>query len=297
MAETAPRSLLFVPADSERKRDKALDSGADAIILDLEDSVALGEKQRAREIVAEFLVSRPETGPKVYVRVNAFDSGLAEADLAVFSGACPDCVVLPKCRSGADVQKLDALLRVAEAEAGIVDGRTAILPIATETADAVFQLGTYSDAGPRLIGLSWGAEDLSADIAALANRDETGRMTEPFRLVRSLCLFGAVAAGTAPIDTVYVDFRNEEGLIREVEEAARDGFLGKLAIHPAQVAPINQAFTPSDAQIAEAEAVIAAVNDAAGMGVASLNGQMIDRPHVVRAERLLARAQSAKARP
>ena len=289
------RSYLFVPGDSPRKMEKALGSGADALILDLEDSVAADSKDAARDTVAGFLADQQASAgrPRLFVRVNPFDSDRTGADVGAVTQGRPDGIVLPKADGGASVQRLDGILRVAEAEAGLDDGGIRILPIATETAASLFTLGSYRGASPRLSAMTWGAEDLSADIGARVSRDADGLLTEPFRIVRSLCLFGACAAGVEPIDSVFVDFRDDEGLRAESVEAARDGFTGKLAIHPGQVATINAAFTPSAADIEEAEAVITALKSSASGGVASLNGKMIDRPHQIRAERTLARARQA----
>ncbi len=285
------RSLLFVPADSEKKITKGLEGDADALILDLEDSVSAENKVAARSLCLAMLQAAHQRGrrPRLFVRVNALDTGLTDADLAAIMAGKPDGIMLPKSQSGADVTHLDAKLRVQEAKANIADGATSILVVATETAASLFHLGTYQGASPRLKGLTWGAEDLSADLGASTNRGEDGRHTEPFRLARSLCLFGAVAAGVEPIDTVFPAFRNEEGLALECREAARDGFTGKMAIHPAQVPIINAAFTPSEAALAEAKAVIQAFADQPGAGVVNIGGEMFDRPHLRRAERILAR--------
>lgn len=286
------RSLLFVPADSEKKLAKGMESGADALILDLEDSVAAASKPRAREMARDFLGQHAarKDRPLLVVRVNALDTGLTDADLDAVVGARPDLVMLPKSQSGSDVAHLDAKLTAREAMAGIDEGAVGILVVATETAAAIFTLGTYQGASPRLAGLTWGAEDLSADIGAETNRGPDGRHTEPFRLARSLCLMGAVAAGVQPIDTVFPAFRDIDGLRRECEEARRDGFTAKMAIHPAQVPVINDVFTPTAAAIAEAEAVMAAFAAQPAAGVVNIGGEMFDRPHLVRAERLLKRA-------
>jgi citrate lyase subunit beta/citryl-CoA lyase len=287
------RSLLFVPADSLRKLEKALASGADALILDLEDSVAPANKGEARRIAFAFLRDHADAvdRPRFYVRVNGLESELCDGDLDAVMTAGPDGIVLPKSTGGADIALLDARLAVREALHGLPDGGTRIVAIATETAGAIFGLGSYAGAGPRLAALSWGAEDLSADVGALAVRD-AGEWTEPFRLVRSLCLFGAAAAGIAAIDTVFTDFRDSDGLARECGTAARDGFSGKLAIHPAQVPIINDAFTPAPDVLARAERVVAAFADSPRLGVTSLDGAMLDRPHLKAAERLLARVVS-----
>ncbi len=285
------RSLLFVPGDSTRKLQKALESGADALIIDLEDSVAPANKGEARRVALSFLRDRRDAAsrPILYVRINGFDSGLSEGDLdAVMTGA-PDGIVLPKASGGADVALLDSRLATREALHGLPDGGTRIIAIATETPAAVFGCGTYAGASPRLSALAWGAEDLSAEIGALASR--SGRdWTSPFALVRNLCLFGAAAAAVAAIDTVYTDFRDLDGLNTACAEAARDGFAGKLAIHPSQVPVINAAFSPAASVIAEARRVIAAFAGAGDLGVTSLDGKMLDRPHLKSAERLLARA-------
>lgn len=286
------RSLLFVPGDSERKLEKALASGADVLLVDLEDSVALDAKQAAREITAHFLAAQREVAsrPRLYVRVNALDTGQTDADLAAVMSAMPEGIMLPKSVSGADVQHLAAKLAVQEAENDIPDGQTRILAVATETAASLFNLGTYQGASPRLEGLTWGAEDLSADIGALASRTPDGAFSEPFRLARNLCLFGAVAAAAAPIDTVFTNFRDMDGLRAESLQALHDGFTAKMAIHPAQVPVINEVFTPSAAEVEKARAVIKAFAAAGNPGVVGLDGEMLDRPHLRRAEKVLARA-------
>ncbi|WP_029058742.1 HpcH/HpaI aldolase/citrate lyase family protein [Stappia stellulata] len=289
------RSLLFVPADSERKLAKGLESGADVLLIDLEDSVALEAKAHARTVAAGFLKeARKQTErPRLYVRVNALDTGETEADLAAVMPMAPDGIMLPKSVAGRSVQQLDARLAVHEAQNDRPDGETRILIVATETAASVFNLGSYAGASPRLEGLSWGAEDLSADIGARATRDGSGGFTEPFRMARNLCLFGAVAAGAIPIDTVYTNFRDTDGLRREAEEALRDGFTAKMAIHPAQVPVINDVFTPSPDAISDARRIVDAFAAAGDPGVVGLDGEMLDRPHLRRAEKLLARARAA----
>ena len=285
------RSLLFVPADSPRKLEKAIGSGADALILDLEDSVGSAGKGRARRLALEFLREHGSRAgrPRLYVRINAFESGLAEADLEAVMAAAPDGVMLPKCGGGDDVARLDSQLAVSEALQGMADGRTRIAAIATETAAALFGAGTYRGASPRLDALTWGGEDLAADIGAIAPRDGGG-WSSPFQLARNLCLFGAAAAGVDAIDTVHTDFRDLAGLRGEAERAAADGFSGKLAIHPEQVPVINEVFTPSAAALDRARAVVAAFARAGEIGVVSIDGRMVDRPHLRAAERLLARA-------
>jgi citrate lyase subunit beta/citryl-CoA lyase len=289
------RSLLFVPGDSPRKLAKGLESGADALILDLEDSVAAERKAEARTTSLAFLkeVGAKARRPRLLVRVNGLDTGLTDADLDAVVTGRPDAILLPKAEGGPSVIHLDAKLAAREALAGLPDGAIAMMAIATETATALFAAGTYAGASPRLSALTWGAEDLSADIGAETNRDADGNFTGPFRLARSLCVAAAAAAKVAALDTVYVDFRNADGLRREAEDARRDGFVGKLAIHPGQVAVINEVFTPSPAEIAKAEAVIAAFAAAPGVGVVGIDGLMYDRPHLERAKRLLARAKNS----
>ncbi|MDN2582399.1 CoA ester lyase [Aquibium sp. ELW1220] len=285
------RSLLFVPGESERKLEKGLASGADVLIVDLEDSVAPARKAAARAMAAAFLADRSgEAGPLLYVRVNDFSTGLTDEDLAAVAKAAPHGIMLPKAAGGADVERLSAKLRVHEAEAGLADGAIHILPIITETAAGLLAAGSYSSTLPRLAGVTWGAEDLSADIAARSARDETGRYTDVFRLARAMTVLAAAKAQTAAIDTVFVDFRDMEALRRECLEAERDGFTGKMAIHPAQVPVINEAFTPSPEAVAEARAITAAFAGAGDVGVVGIDGRMYDRPHLRRAERLLARA-------
>lgn len=286
------RSLLFVPADSARKLDKAMSSGADALIVDLEDSIALEGKARARESAAAFIkeASASASRPYLMVRVNGLQTGLIDADFDAIAPAKPDAIMLPKAEGGAAIVHADAKLAVREAQSNLPDGHIKILPIATETAAALFKVGTFAGASPRLIGMTWGAEDLSAELGARANRDAQGRFLDPYRLARSLCLAGAAAAGVAAIDTVFVDFRNDAGFRSECEEACRDGFVGKMAIHPAQVPIINAVFSPSADAIAHAQSVIDAFAAAPGAGVVGIGGVMYDRPHLAKAKQLLARA-------
>ncbi len=290
------RSLLFVPADSPKKLDKAMTSGADALIVDLEDSIALEGKARARDSAAAFLkeVMAGTSRPYVLVRINGLQTGLTDADLDAIAPAKPDAIMLPKAEGGASVVHADAKLAVREAMAGLSDGHIKILPIATETAAAMFLAGTFAGSSARLIGLTWGAEDLSAELGAQANRDAQGNFLDPYRLARALCIAGAAAASIPAIDTVYVDFRNSDGFRRECEDGCRDGFTGKMAIHPAQVPIINDVFTPSPSAVAHARAVIDAFAASPGAGVVGIGGVMYDRPHFVRAKQLLARAEAIK---
>ena len=288
------RSLLFVPGDSERKIEKAASSGADVLIYDLEDSVAPDRKAPARRIVRDALDNREngkDVTPLIYVRVNALDSGLAEDDLAAVAPGAPDGIVQPKTTSGEDVLALSTMLDLLQDGAGMAESAIQIIAIATGTAASMFNLGTYPRAGPRLAGMAWGAEDLSADLGAATNRGDDGSHTEPYWLARTLCLLGAVAAGCEPIDTVHTNFHNTDGLRAEAEAAARDGFTAKLAIHPAQVPVINEVFTPSAAAVEKAQRIVQAFAKAGDAGVIGLDGEMLDRPHLTRAEKLLARAK------
>ncbi|MFC4173211.1 HpcH/HpaI aldolase/citrate lyase family protein [Microvirga sp. GCM10011540] len=286
------RSLLFVPGDSRKKLDKGLTSGADALLIDLEDSVALDAKEEARRVTAAFLSEAKTQAerPRLYVRVNGLTTGLTDADLDGVMQAAPDGIVLPKTVGGTDVAHLGAKLAVREAEFGLDDGGTRVLAIATENALGVFALGTFAGASHRLMGLAWGGEDLSADIGAEANRGDDGAYTEPYRIARSLTLLGAAAAAVDAIDSVYTNFRDMDGLAAECREARRDGFVAKMAIHPAQVPVINEAFTPSEEALARAQAVIDAFKANPGAGVVGVGGEMLDRPHLLQAERLLKRA-------
>ena len=286
------RSLLFVPADGGRKLDKAMASGADAVIVDLEDSIAPERKAAARGLAAAFLKEAiaQASRPRLIVRITGLQTGLADDDLdAVVSGR-PDAIMLPKAEGGAAVVHADAKLTAREAIAGLPDSHVKIVALATETAQSLFLAGTYRGASARLSGLTWGAEDLSAELGAEANRDADGRFLDPYRLARVLCLAGAAAAEIPAIDTVYVDFRNDAGLRRECEEARRDGFIAKLAIHPAQVAVINDVFTPKPEAIARAQAIVDAFAAAPGVGTVGIGGVMYDRPHLARARQVLARA-------
>src|SRR5580693_9744787 len=294
------RSLLFVPADSPKKLAKAMTSGADALIIDLEDSIALEGKARARESAAAFLkeamkASGPSVSrPYMMVRVNGLQTGLTDADLDAVAPAKPDAIMLPKAEGGASVVHADAKLAVREATSGLPDGHIKILALATETAASLFLTGTFAGASARLSGLTWGAEDLSAELGARANRDADGRFLDPYRLARVLCLAGAAAANVPALDTVYVDFRNSEGFRRECEEARRDGFVGKMAIHPAQVPIINDVFTPSAEALAHAQSIIDAFAKNAGAGVVGIGDLLYDRPHLARPQRLLAQAAPTK---
>lgn len=275
---TEPRSWLFVPADSEKKIARALESEADALIFDLEDSVAPARKVEARQILKD-LPAR-SGGPQWWVRINPLGSELIKADLGLFASADFEGVVLPKTESGAEVTQLAH--------------RTGNLPvhaIVTETPTSLFGMLTYRDPKSPLAAMSWGAEDLSAALGASSKYDANGELSFTYRLARSLCLAGAVSAGVQPVDGIFADFKDGKGLRAEAEAAQREGFTGKLAIHPDQVAIINAAFTPSKAEIAHAQAIVAAFDAEPEAGVLSVGGKMVDRPHLIQARRVLERAQ------
>jgi len=277
------RSFLFVPADSERKLEKATGVNADAFILDLEDAVTPEARPRARELTAAYLLGKTN----VWVRINPLDTPDALPDLEAVMPSAPAGIVLPKPRSAADAVTLAKHLDGLEEKHGIEHGSTRIMALCTERPEALFSLDGYRGATERLFGLSWGAEDLAEAVGASTNRDASGNWLPQFELARSLCLFAAAAAEIAAIDTVYTDFRNEEGLIRYATNARRDGFSGMLAIHPAQVDAINSAFEPTAEELAWAERVIRLFDESPGAGTLALDGKMIDRPHLVQAQRLL----------
>jgi citrate lyase subunit beta/citryl-CoA lyase len=280
------RSWLFVPGDAERKIAKGLASEADALILDLEDAVAPARRPAARELVAACLRAHP--GTRLWVRINALGSPQALADLAAVMPAAPAGIMLPKADGAADVVRLGHYLSALEVAAGLEEGRTRIAVVATETPASLFALGGYAPPPPRLAALTWGAEDLAAALGAATNRETGGAYAAPFVLARTLCLAAAAAAGVAPIDTVFTDFRDPAGLAAEAAAARRAGFVGKLAIHPDQVGPIMAAFTPTAAEIAAARRIVAAFAAAPGQGTVGLDGRMLDRPHLTQAERVLA---------
>ena len=273
------RSLLFVPADSPRKLEKALGCGADALILDLEDSVAPQRKAEARAAIADWLAG--ERAVSSLVRINPLDSEYVRDDLAAVLAGRPDGIVLPKAEGAESVR---ALIEMADGDC------PPILPIATETPAAIFHLGGYPSVAGRLLGLTWGAEDLPAAIGAATSRNEDGSLTAPYEMVRALTLFAAHAAGVAAIDTVYPAIADTDGLRAYVARGRRDGFTGMMAIHPSQIAIINAGFTPTEAEIAQARAVVQAFADNPGAGALRLDGRMIDAPHLKQAQALLARA-------
>jgi citrate lyase subunit beta/citryl-CoA lyase len=287
------RSLLFVPATGGSKLDKAMASGADAVILDLEDSITPERKTHAREAALEYLkaMQAKKQRPRLLVRINGLDTGMTDADLDVIVAGAPDAVLFPKAEGGATVTHLDAKLTAREAIAGLPEGSIKILAQTVESAMGLFTTGTYRNASPRLIGMTWGPEDLSAELSAEANREPDGTLTEPYRLARSFCLFGAAAAKVPAIETIHVDFRNLDALRRDTELARRDGFTGRLAIHPAQVPVINEVFTPTQEQIEKAKMLVAAFAAQPGAGTIGIDGKMYDQPHLKRAQALLTLAK------
>ena len=278
MSLAPPRSWLFVPADSEKKVAKAIASDADAIIFDLEDSVAPGRKATARALLQE--LGARDGGPRWWVRINPIGSEAHKDDLDLIGVGDIEGIVLPKAESGADLTHLQHST-----------GHIPIHAIVTETAASLFGLLSYRIPNSPLVAMSWGAEDLSAALGASANYDADGSLAFTYRLARSLCLAGAVAAGVQPVDGVFTDFRDAEGLAAEAAAAAAEGFTGKLAIHPDQVGPINAAFTPSADQLAHARAIVAAFAADPAAGVLSVDGRMVDRPHLIQAQGVLARVR------
>ncbi len=282
------RSFLFVPADSERKLRKAGSAGADALIVDLEDSVAADARPDARVLACEYLAGKKN----VWVRINPIDSDDAEADLEGVMPSAPTGIVLPKPRSAAAAIELDEKLLVLESKHGIETGSTRILPLCTEHPEALFTLNAYVGATQRLAGLTWGAEDLSAAVGATTHRDENGNWLPTYEMARSLCLLAAAAAEVAAIDTVFTDYKDNQGLRRYASNARRDGFSGMLAIHPAQVEVINAAFVPSAEEMQRAARIVELFAANPGAGTIGMDGKMIDRPHLVQARRLLESAKN-----
>jgi citrate lyase subunit beta/citryl-CoA lyase len=282
------RSLLFVPGDSGRKFSRARDCGADALILDLEDSVAAAEKSGARSHVAGLIEPEPGRAWTFIVRVNALDTGLTLDDLAAVVKPGLDALLIPKVNGAADLERIDHYLDALEAKAGMASGSVRLAIVATETPKAMFALGSYAPAHPRLIALTWGAEDLSAALGATDNKEPEGSWTFPYQLARAQCLFVASAAEVPPIDTVYTDFRDPEGLERDCRRSRRDGFVGRLAIHPDQVATINRCYAPSEAEVAHARKIVAAFEANPGSGALGVDGKMVDLPHLIAARKILA---------
>ena len=282
------RSLLFVPGDSARKFAKAVGTGADALILDLEDAVAPSQKVAARAMVAALLDDRSPRDWQFFVRVNPFDTGMTLDDMAAVVKPGLDGLLIPKADGAVDIVRIGHYLDAFEERAGMTVGSVKIAVVATETPAAMFALGSYTPAHPRLVGLTWGAEDLGAAIGATDNRFPDGSWTFPYQVARAQCLFAASAAGVAPLETLYGDFRDTEGLAANCRAARRDGFTGRLAIHPDQVATINACFSPSDEDVAHARRVVAAFAAAPDDGTIGIDGKMYDIPHLKAAQRVLA---------
>ena len=282
------KSLLFVPGDSEKKLAKAESTGADALLLDLEDAVSQDRLPVARGLVLEYLKSHNRQHQQVWVRINPLNTPLALPDLVAVMAGQPDGIVLPKPLDASDVLQLDHFLSALEQREGIKVGHTRILPVATEVAGALFSLNTYAGCSARLAGLTWGAEDLATSVGASTNKKDNGEFDDTFLLARSLCLLAAAHAGVQAIDTLSVDFRNPESLQADVQRARRQGFSGKLAIHPDQVPIINQGFKPSAQEIQHAQRIVDAFAHAQGAGAVQLDGKMIDKPHLTHALRMLA---------
>jgi citrate lyase subunit beta/citryl-CoA lyase len=291
------RSLLFVPGDSEKKMARADAIDADVLILDLEDSVVPERKTAARSLVREYLAARGDNRrQQLWVRINPLDHAESGADLGAVMPVRPDGIMLPKTRSPEDIDTLGHRIGHYEAEYDMQVGSTRVLPVATETPQSLFSLGEYARCGKRLVGITWGAEDLAAAVGATSNREADGRWTSPYQLVRSLSLFAAHAAGVAAIDTLWANFRDPEGLEASCAEARRDGFSGKLAIHPDQVDVINRCFTPSPEEIGRARRIVELFEANPGAGTLALDGNMLDLPHLRQALHILAVAEQATAR-
>lgn len=298
MSALAPRSWLFIPGDSEKKLAKADSCEADALILDLEDSVAPDRKATARSLVAEFLASRPQGAhsSKLWVRVNPLDTGATLEDLKAIIGGRPDGIIQPKTDTPDCVRTLSHYLDAFETQHGIEHGTVKIVPVATETAKAPFHLGAFEAARlDRLAGLTWGAEDLATAVGASTNRDASGEFAFTFRMARSLTLLAAHAAGVQAIDTLHADFRDEDGLRTSSRASRSEGFSGRLAIHPAQVAIINECYLPTSAEIDHARRIVEAFAANPGAGTVGLDGKMVDIPHLKQAHAILAQAEAYQA--
>lgn len=283
------RSWLFAPGDSEKKMAKAADSAADIALFDLEDAVATENKPLARQMVHDFLAARPEGRERLWVRVNPLDGPYTLDDLAAIMPARPGGIMLPKVYGRQDVERLDHYLTAFEAAHGIERGSTPLIVLVTETAEAMFHTGDYKGA-PRVVALTWGAEDLADSIGASSNRNADGSYGFTYELARSMCLLGAATAGVTAIETIQGDFRDLDGLKARAEKVRRDGYRGMLAIHPAQVDVINAAFTPTEEEIAEAQAIVDIFVANPGVGAIGYKGGMVDRPYLSRAEQLLRQA-------
>lgn len=287
MTDSLPmRSWLFAPGDSEKKMTKARDGSADIALLDLEDAVAPENKVLARQMVHDFIAASPEQRHRIWVRINPFDGEWTLGDLVAIMPARPGGIMLPKVYGRADVEKLDHCLSALEVANGIEEGSTPVIVLITETAEAMFHTGDYKGA-PRVVALTWGAEDLADSIGASSNKNEDGSYTFTYELARSMTLLGAATAGVTPIETISADFRDLDALRKRAEGVRRDGYRGMLAIHPAQVDVINEAFTPSVEEIAEAQEIVDIFAANPGVGAIGYKGGMLDRPYLSRAEQLL----------
>ena len=281
------RSLLFVPGDSEKKLAKSISTSADALILDLEDSVSPDRTAIARSMVAEFLKAHSNRKQQLWIRINPLQTPLALHDLVAVMAGKPDGIMLPKPLNAKDAQQLDHCLSALEVREGLELGSTRIIPVATEVPGALFDLQSYAGASTRLQGLTWGAEDLATAVGASSNRDASGEFTFTYKLARSLCLLASAHAQIQAIDTLSVDFKDMQALALDVQQARREGFSGKLAIHPDQVEVINQGFTPSAHDLSHAQRIVDAFAQAHGAGAVQLDGKMVDKPHLTQALRLL----------
>lgn len=286
---TTARSWLFAPGDSEKKMTKAMEGSADIVLIDLEDAVAPESKSAARPMVHDFIKANPAQRHRLWVRINPFDGPHTLADLAAIMPAHPGGIMLPKVYSRAEVEKLDHCLSALEVANGIEEGSTPVIVLITETAEAMFHTGTYKGA-PRVVALTWGAEDLADSIGASSNKNPDGSYSFTYELARSLTVLGAATAGVTAIETISADFKDLEALRQRAEKVRRDGFRGMMAIHPAQVDVINAAFTPTDEEIAEAQEIVDIFAANPGVGAIGWKGGMLDRPYLARAERLLRQA-------
>ena len=284
------RSLLFVPADSEHKFAKASGIGADALILDLEDAVAPPRKALAREMVKNLLVGGPARDWAFLVRINPLGSSLTLGDLAAIVRPGLDGILIPKVNGIQDVELISNYVDVLEVATGVAPGHIKLLVVATETPAAMIGFAGYTTPSRRLVAMTWGAEDLGAALGALSNKEADGSWTFPYQVARAQCLFAAGAAGVMALDTLYGDFKDEKGLAESCRIARRDGFVGKIAIHPGQVGTINQCFTPSEADLAHARRVVAAFAAQPDAGTLGIDGKMYDMPHLIAAKRALASA-------
>jgi len=282
------RSLLFVPGDSERKFARASESGADALILDLEDAVAPQKKATARAYVASLIDERSTRGWAFFVRVNGLDTDMTLDDLAAVVKPGLDALLIPKANGAADIERIGCYLDALETKAGMTPGAVKLAVVSTETPKAMFNLGSYASAHPRLLGLTWGAEDLGAAIGATSNKEPDGTWTFPYKVARAQCLFAAAAAEVAPIDTLFADFKDADGLARDCRESRRDGFVGRIAIHPDQITTINRCYAPSEAEVEQARKIVEAFEANPGAGTLGIDGKMYDVPHLKAARKTLA---------